>query len=115
MLKNIIVIITHLALATTLTIIVLFSKKVSTLLFMLIGIFGLICLYLKCGDCPAFKLESSGNKKSSSNFIGTFLLGDNYSKINSHVFTMIILYISFLLAVLKTLGIVLIKFLNRYR
>lgn len=115
MLKNIIVILAHLSLATTLTIIVLFSKKVSTLLFMLIGIFGLICLYLKCEDCPAFKLESSGNKKSSSNIIGTFLLGENYGKVNSHIFTLIILYISFLLAVIKILGVVLIKFLNQYK
>lgn len=115
MLKNIIVIVTHLALAATLTTIVLFSKKVSTLLFMLIGIFALICLYLKCEDCPAFKIESSGNKKSSSYIIGTFLLGEDYGKVNSHVFTLIILYISFLLAVIKILGIVLIKFLNRYK
>lgn len=112
MIKNIIVVLAHIALATSLTAIVLFSNRISTLVFILIGIFGLISLYLKCNDCPAFQIEKSYDKKPSSDIIGSFLLGEKYYKVDRQIFTMIILYIAFLLTVVKIIGIVIIKFLR---
>lgn len=112
MIKNIIIIFAHFALATSLTVIVLFSNKISTLLFILIGIFGLISFYLKCNDCPAFQIESSYDKRPSSDIVGSFLLGEKYYNVDRQMFTMIILYISFMLTVIKIVGIVVIKYIR---
>lgn len=112
MIKNIIVILAHIALTTSLTAIVLFSNKISTLLFILIGIFGLITFYLKCNDCPAFQIESTYDKKPSSDIIGSFLLGDKYYNVDRQMFTMFILYIAFMLTIIKIVGIVIIKYLR---
>lgn len=110
MIKNIIVILAHIGLAISLTTIVLFSNRISTLLFILIGIFGLITLYLKCSDCPAFQIESTYDKKPSSDVIGSFLLGEKYYNVDRQMFTMIILYIAFMLTVIKIIGIIIIKY-----
>ena len=112
--KNIIIILAHIALASTLAAIVLFSSRISTLVFILIGIFGLITLFLKCKDCPAFQIEGTYEENSSSDIIGSFMLGKNYYKVDKQMFTMIILYIAFLLTILKIIGVVTIKYFSFY-
>ena len=109
MYKSLIIIVAHVCLAGILTFIVLFTSKLSTLLIVFIFIFWLLAFYLKCNDCPAFQIENSYNSNSSSDIIWRILLGKKYKKTDKQAFTLVILYISFLLTLMKIIGIITLR------
>ena len=113
MFKNIIIIITHFILAVSLTLIVLFSNKITTLLLVLLAIFIMILFMIKCKDCPVFQIESNYKTNSSTDIVGSFVLGKDYQNVSREMFTMFIIYLSFTITLFKILGVIIIKYLKR--
>lgn len=102
----------HLFFALTIIIIIVFSKKISVLIYILIGIFGMIFLNYKCLDCPISQIEDNYHKEAVADYIGTFFLGEKYTKTDRRIFTLIILFIGFFITCTRIIGILFFKFFS---
>jgi hypothetical protein len=113
MLSSILSNILHLFFALTIILIIIFSKKISVLIYILLGIFGMIFLNYKCLDCPISQLEDNYHNNSVADYIGSFFLGEKYNKTDRRIFTLIILFIGFFLTCTRIIGILLFKFFSK--
>lgn len=99
----------HIVLFTALTFAILFSTKISTLLFLLISLILIIVANLHCTDCPITLVEDHYSKITFSDLAIYFIFGKKFDKKKRSLLTLTIVYIAFSLILFKLLVLLGIK------